>query len=238
MALTQTLPLFDTIAPNQVSVYTNQLSVSGNSGVVTYTTTDASNALIVSSGGAITATGVLGVGSYIVSGTVKDTVNDTGTWVFTLTVVGSSSPITTITPALPPSPTGIEMAVPFQIDPSTGGVAVLTDAVSILAQHIETIVLTMLGERVMMPQYGSPVEGSLFASINSRLIALLPSDITTAIQTWEPSVQVVSVTPSYNITQAPSTLTIDIQFTVVPYANVNTVTVSTGGSVVQVTAPS
>lgn len=237
MALTQITPIFDTIETAQVDVYTNQLNSSGNTGVVTYTTTVPSNALVVAPGGAINATGLLGLGTYIISGTMIDTSNNTGVWSFTLTVVGAASPITTLAPTLAPLPSGIEMAIPFQIDPSTGGVAVLTDAVSILAQHIETIVLTLLGERVMLPSYGSNLEGSLFAGIDSRTINMLPSDITTAIQQWEPGVQIVGVTPQYNPNASPGTLTIEIGFTVVPFTNVNLVIVSTGGSVEQVVSP-
>lgn len=237
MALIQITPIFDTVGPNQSSVYTNQLNATGNVGLITYTTTQTSPGLVVAAGGAIQATGILGDGTFIVSGTMADPSSNTGVWSFTLTVVDSVSPITTITPALPPLPTGIEIAVPFQIDPSTGGVAILVDYVSILAQHIETIVQTLVNERVMMPTYGSNLESSLFSPINSRIINMLPSDITQAVQSWEPAVRIVSVNTSYNQTTSPSALTIEINFSVVPFTDVNTVTVSTGGSVQQVVAP-
>ncbi|HEY5272041.1 MAG TPA: HD domain-containing phosphohydrolase [Acidimicrobiales bacterium] len=66
--------------------FTSQLVTSGQNGSVTFVTTSPNANLAVSSSGAITTTGVLGQGSYTVSGTDSDAYGDTGTWSFTLTV--------------------------------------------------------------------------------------------------------------------------------------------------------
>jgi hypothetical protein len=84
---------------------------------------------------------------------------------------------TTVNPVPALSPYGIEIMVPFQIDPITGGVAELTDELSILNQHLATIVSTELGERLMLPAYGSNVPSDVFASTGLNLDAFIMGDL-------------------------------------------------------------
>jgi uncharacterized repeat protein (TIGR02543 family) len=62
------------------------ITVDNNIGAVTFSTTESSTGLNVSSAGFITTTGPLVQGTYAVSGTDRDTSGDTGTWTYTLTV--------------------------------------------------------------------------------------------------------------------------------------------------------
>jgi hypothetical protein len=67
--------------------FDDQLTVSGSSGTTTYTVTSSNSHLKVSSGGAITTVGgPLGAGTYTFSGADTDSLGDTGTWTYTLTV--------------------------------------------------------------------------------------------------------------------------------------------------------
>lgn len=233
--IAQVAPVSDTVSSGLSETYTNQLVVTGNVGAVTYSTTAPSNDLTVSSGGSVTATGILDIGAYVVSGVATDTQGNTGFWAFALTVVGPISPGTAVTPIMAALPSGVEIMVPFQIDPTSGGVAIVTDYAAILAQHIETIILTGLGERVMNPTYGFGAERMVFTPVNAGLPSLLKSDIITAIKAWEPKVQVQNVI----VESSPvgeNILIITVVFSVIPLNDVNTVTVTTGGTIAQVNA--
>lgn len=77
------------------NTYSAQLAVSGSSGALTFTTTSApSRYLLVSSGGLVTTSGYVPVGTYTVSGTVTDTASHVGLWTFTLTITAET--LTTI----------------------------------------------------------------------------------------------------------------------------------------------
>jgi hypothetical protein len=81
----------------------DQLSVSdpaADGGSTTWTTTNPSSAVTVSSSGAVSDPASTLPGSYIVSGTMADSAGDTGTWIFTLVVLGSSPTITGTPPSL------------------------------------------------------------------------------------------------------------------------------------------
>jgi hypothetical protein len=76
--------------------FKDQLTTTGQNSAVTFTQTAGGTSLNVSSTGAITTTGVLAAGPYTASGTDTDTLDDTGTWTYTLNVSA-----TTITQAAP-----------------------------------------------------------------------------------------------------------------------------------------
>jgi putative nucleotidyltransferase with HDIG domain len=74
--------LWQLLSPN----FTDQLATSGQNGAVTFVTTSPNANLSVSSTGAVTTSGILGFGTYAVSGTDSDAHGDTGTWSYTLSV--------------------------------------------------------------------------------------------------------------------------------------------------------
>lgn len=235
--ISQIAPFSDTADQVQSQTYINQITVTGNNGAVTYVTTIPSPDLVVSSLGQVTTIGTLDLGSYYVSGTDSDGNGNTGTWAFTLTVSDSIAPQVQLTPVLAAPSTGVEIAVPFHIDPATGGTAFLNQYNQILAQHIETIVLTSLGERVMFPTYGSEVESAVFSPISNAGNGALSKNIQDAIAKWEPAVSVASVTIGTKNPQSPEVLSVTVNFSIVPYTDLNTVTVTTGGNVQQVSSP-
>jgi hypothetical protein len=93
-ALTQAAPT--SAATRTPSGFTAQLTAVGGDGNATastdaqgvsYTQTAGNPAVAVSSRGVITTSGVLAVGTYIASGTMRDISGDLGTWSFTLRVI-------------------------------------------------------------------------------------------------------------------------------------------------------
>ena len=85
--ISQVAPTTATTAPGKA--FTGQLKVSGSHGTVTYAQSTGAPDLKVSSSGAVSASATLAAGTYKATGTARDTLGDTGTWSFALTVTAS-----------------------------------------------------------------------------------------------------------------------------------------------------
>jgi putative sterol carrier protein len=85
--ISQVAPTTATTAPGKA--FTGQLKVSGSHGTVTYAQSTGAPDLKVSSAGAVSASATLAAGTYKATGTARDTLGDTGTWSFALTVTAS-----------------------------------------------------------------------------------------------------------------------------------------------------
>ena len=83
--------------------FTDQLAVSGAKGTVTYTESAGAPHLKVSSSGKVSAPDTLPAGTYKATGTARDSLGDTGTWSFSLTVKATvlkqAGPLTATVPA-------------------------------------------------------------------------------------------------------------------------------------------
>lgn len=75
---------------------------------------------------------------------------------------------------------------------ANGGLARSSGSQKILA-NIKNIVTTRLGERYMARDLGTNIASHLFSNIGSIPFAVLATDVRTAIQRYEPRVQVISV---------------------------------------------
>jgi phage baseplate assembly protein W len=85
---------------------------------------------------------------------------------------------------------------PFRIDPVGGGVGV-TGGPDKLRENIKHLLLTRIGERPMLRDYGGGVTQLLHENVNDGLIAVAKHQIGRAIVRFEPRVllQEVSVIP-------------------------------------------
>jgi len=105
--LTQIAPA--TATTTMGKAFTDQLKTSGGTGTVTYAQSTGSPDLKVSSSGAVSAPATLAAGTYKAAGTARDSLGDTGTWSFTLTVKANKltqiAPATATTTMAKPSPT-------------------------------------------------------------------------------------------------------------------------------------
>lgn len=234
IVLVQFPPITSIVSIPDSESFQTQIVMANGNGVIEFTTTVPNPSLSVSGNGTVTSTVFLPTGSYVVSGFATDERGDTGDWVFTLDVSPEvSTSDVTVTPLQPILPTGSEVAVPFQIDPATGGIAVKSDYSSIIAQHLLTIIQTQLGERVMNPGYGSPAQGLVFSPAVGANLALIQKDIKLAIQAWEPAVNVSTLQVSAN-TPAEGIINVDVYYSILPHNSVSTLSISTGGSISQV----
>jgi uncharacterized repeat protein (TIGR02543 family) len=89
-SITQTAPLSNTTTTSASTAFTDQLEPTSDGGsAITYATSVTNANLKVSGTGAVTTSGgPLAAGPYTVSGTDSDTLGDSGTWSFTLTISG------------------------------------------------------------------------------------------------------------------------------------------------------
>ncbi|MDE3222288.1 MAG: hypothetical protein KGL79_02515, partial [Acidobacteriota bacterium] len=84
--ITQSAPLQASTTSTNSAAFTDQLVVTGNQGLVTFTQTSGAPSLVVSSSGFVTTSGALATGTYDVQGTTSDPNGDQGTFSFTLDV--------------------------------------------------------------------------------------------------------------------------------------------------------
>jgi uncharacterized protein len=127
-----------------------------------------------------------------------------------------------------------ELQQPFGLTPS-GGVAAVTDPSIITQQHLQALVSTTPGERVMQPRYGVPLAVHLFGIDAAAVDAQISADIVSAIRTWEPSVAVQDVQTTVSDTTL-GIASINVQYTpgagIAAQAQAQTATVLVGGGVV------
>ena len=85
---------------------------------------------------------------------------------------------------------------PFRIDPRSGGVAI-TEGDEKYKENLKHLLLTRIGERVMLRQYGGGVTPLFQENINDGLIAVARHQISKSILRFEPRIlpQEVSVIP-------------------------------------------
>lgn len=88
------------------------------------------------------------------------------------------------------------VAFPFRIDARSGGVAA-TEGPHKLTENLERLLLTRMGERLMLRDYGGGATQFLQENINDGLIALAQQQIGRAILRYEPRAlpQDISVVP-------------------------------------------
>jgi uncharacterized protein len=86
------------------------------------------------------------------------------------------------------------ISFPFRIDSRSGGVAI-TEGDDKFKENLKHLLLTRVGERVMLRQYGGGVTQLLQENINDGLIAVARHQISKAILRFEPRIlpQEVSV---------------------------------------------
>ena len=84
-------------------------------------------------------------------------------------------------------------AFPIRFDPKTGAVNMLSGEEDI-ANSLEVLFATQVGERVMQPDYGSELDAFLFAPMNKGTLTYMQSVISDAILFFEPRIVVEDIT--------------------------------------------
>jgi uncharacterized protein len=135
----------------------------------------------------------------------------------------------------------VEIQLPFQLGPN-GIIATVTEASVIADQHVQALISTVQGERVMVPTYGLNLAGLIFGNNDPILVNVIQNDVINAFQLWEPSIQLTNVNPAQSTDAQQGIAAVDVEYIVTNTNAVGTATtpiyqqatLSTGGTIVNV----
>lgn len=88
---------------------------------------------------------------------------------------------------------GRGLKFPVSVDPSTGRIA-MSSAEDDISEAIKIILRTNLGERVMLPEFGTAAGDFIFSDSRAEQIAALEDSVREALERWEPRITDISVT--------------------------------------------
>lgn len=88
--------------------------------------------------------------------------------------------------------TQVELDQEFRVD-AQGRIAFTNDPSRVLRNRVRMVIGTSLGERVMRPQYGTPLVELLFDADDEMTSSIILSDIQRALEVYEPGVVVHGV---------------------------------------------
>jgi phage baseplate assembly protein W len=123
--------------------------------------------------------------------------------------------------------------LPFQLD-SQGRVATTIDPNEIAEDRVNSLIGTYPGERVMLGNYGVNLPMYLFTPDAVTSTDLIANDIVSQMGLWEPSINLIDVTPSTS-ESAEGVAEINVDFTISndpTLTPVLTATIEVGGNVV------
>jgi Bacteriophage baseplate protein W len=128
-----------------------------------------------------------------------------------------------------------EIAQPFNID-AAAEVAYDIDPVSWARNHILAVLLTSPGERVMRPNYGAGIFNFVWENDDVLTQQQIINDIRQAIAIWEPNVTLntVEFVPQQDFS---GIVNLNIEFSIGASSTVHSVTLSLGGTGVEITVP-
>lgn len=81
---------------------------------------------------------------------------------------------------------------PFRVDPSTNRIA-MSSAEEDIEEAIRIILRTNVGERVMLPDFGTQAGDFVFSDNRAERIAALEMSVQDALEKWEPRIVDVDV---------------------------------------------
>lgn len=116
-----------------------------------------------------------------------------------------------------------EILLPFQLGPS-GTVATVSDDASVTDQHVNSLISTVQGERVMLPTYGLNLAGLVFGNNDPVLVDVVQNEVNAAFAQWEPNITLLSVNPAQSTDAQQGVAAVNVQY---QSASVNAVATAT-----------
>ena len=104
---------------------------------------------------------------------------------------------------------GTGWAFPLGVD-ATGGIAMVRGEREV-AESIRIILGTAPGERPMRPEFGCGIHAHIFDPINAATAGAIAREVRSALQQWEPRIDVLDVKVSFDGADA-ATLFIDLTY--------------------------
>ena len=99
----------------------------------------------------------------------------------------------------------------FRVDPATNRIA-MSSAEQDVEEAIRIILRTNLGERVMLPEFGTSAGDFLFSDDRAERVAALEESVREALDQWEPRITDIEVTADRD-GSSKGVLAINIQYT-------------------------
>jgi phage baseplate assembly protein W len=132
---------------------------------------------------------------------------------------------------------GMQMTIPFTVL-ENGAVSVETDNSVQVAQRVNAIVSTEIGERAMRATFGLPLSRLLFSANDNLISAEISSLVTQQLNAYEPGLIVQSVVPVTDQSN-DGVVSISVNYSPVFAAAAavsvaNVITIEVGGTVVNV----
>lgn len=106
---------------------------------------------------------------------------------------------------------GRGFSFPFRVDPATNRIA-MSSAEQDVEEAIRIILRTNLGERVMLPEFGTSAGDFLFSDDRAERVAALEESVHEALDQWEPRITDIEVTADRD-GSSKGVLAINIQYT-------------------------
>ncbi|NJO33090.1 MAG: baseplate protein [Rhodospirillales bacterium] len=107
---------------------------------------------------------------------------------------------------------GTGWAMPVDIDPRTGGVA-MAEHEEDIRQSVRIILETARGERVMRPNFGCGIHDLVFASVDSTTLQRIRSEVEEALRRYEARIDVTEVTIDEDAT-SEGVLMVEVEYRV------------------------
>lgn len=132
----------------------------------------------------------------------------------------------------------VEIQLPFQL--GANGTVLTTNNQAIIAdQHVQSLISTVVGERLMVPTYGLNLAGLVFGGNDPILINVIQNEVIDAFSMWEPSIVLQNVNPSRATDAQSGVAAVDVQYSVTGMNTVGssitpvnqTATMSVGGTI-------
>lgn len=135
----------------------------------------------------------------------------------------------------------VEIQLPFQLGPN-GIIATVTAPTVIVDQHVQSLISTVSGERIMLPTYGLNLAGLVFGNNDEILINVIQNDVIEAFRKWEPSIQLRNIHPAQSTDAQQGVAAVDVEYTATNLNAVGTATtpiyqqatISIGGTIANV----
>lgn len=106
----------------------------------------------------------------------------------------------------------VEIQLPFQLG-ANGMIATVSDAATVVEQHVQSLISTVTGERVMLPTYGLNLAGLVFGNNDDILVNVIQNDVLEAFTQWEPNISLLNVNPAQSTDAQSGLAAVDVQYT-------------------------
>lgn len=127
------------------------------------------------------------------------------------------------------------LRVPFEVD-SAGKIRQVEGDYAVAAQHLRSLIMTRVGERVMLRRYGTRTRDAVFEPVSDLLVAEILDDVRDAVAQWEPDIRINEIDSRV---VDDSRLEFDVFFslrsTVTGRSEVVSVSINVGGEVEETT---